>query len=175
MDRTFNTITHVCGESSWTVLSITDIDFQALAYNSSRTNTVEPLYRDTPEMRTSPLIRTPCMVPAKFKCIKPLKWDTCKLYWYPSIRCLQVTADIHEQLHWAKGFAGMRRVTEIHSVIDSETSFWTSCLFGQNLARFTTLKCWPWEVIQYGMEDWNRSTKTSWYLYAMWSTECKDW
>ena len=26
--------------------------------------TVEPLYRDTPEMRTSPLIRTPCMIPA---------------------------------------------------------------------------------------------------------------
>ena len=26
--------------------------------------TVEPLYKDTPEMRTSPLIRTPCMVPA---------------------------------------------------------------------------------------------------------------
>ena len=26
--------------------------------------TVEPLYKDTPEMRTSLLIRTPCIVPA---------------------------------------------------------------------------------------------------------------
>ncbi len=26
--------------------------------------TVEPLYKDTPEMRTSPLIRTLCMAPA---------------------------------------------------------------------------------------------------------------
>ena len=25
---------------------------------------VEPLYKDTPEMRTPPLIRTPCTVPA---------------------------------------------------------------------------------------------------------------
>ena len=28
--------------------------------------TVEPLYKDTPEMRTSPLIRTPCTVPATY-------------------------------------------------------------------------------------------------------------
>jgi hypothetical protein len=35
-----------------------------------KTVTVEPLYKDTPEMSTSPIIRTPSMAPATLKVYK---------------------------------------------------------------------------------------------------------
>jgi hypothetical protein len=51
-------------------MNFLSLNFMALMKNTKyysspqKTITVEPLYKDTPEMRISPLIRTPSVVPA---------------------------------------------------------------------------------------------------------------
>ena len=44
------------------------ISFMIVIINTGQNvvDTEEPLYKDTPEMRISPSIRTPCMVPATY-------------------------------------------------------------------------------------------------------------
>ena len=77
------------GTGPWSRHGLEDIYLMChTPWRMQSTYTVESLYKDTPEMRTSPLIRTPCIVPVvSFNqdtmhspsyiemCIKqPLKW-----------------------------------------------------------------------------------------------------